>query len=210
MDFNDFVKIMDSRRRFIYIPLPHYLGMLLAVLLMAGCATPRQTGPGTAPGGEQAPADTVRQTHEEGYSQRDFLNANRSSLRDLHATQVNDLPKGLMQERVVRETQVDSTAGFRIQILSTRDIAVADSVASRFRVWADTALTGYQAETYQYFQQPFYKVHVGDFLDRRRAIEYSRLVQSRFPEAWVVHDRIEPGQVPADTTTFGFREVIRR
>lgn len=176
------------------------------VVLLGACGTSRQPATGTGEG-PAADADTAAAPRsEEERREAEILNANRSSLRDLHVTQLNDLPEKLTQEHVTREGRVDSTAGFRIQILSTRNVALADSVAGRFRVWADSTISGYQADTYQFFQQPFYKVHVGDFLDRRRAIEYSRLVQRRFPDAWVVHDRIEPRRVPADTVRFEFQE----
>lgn len=182
--------------------------LLAAALLAASCSSTGQLpSPG---GGEPAPDDTAAVEEEAPPgSNQELLNANRSSLGDLHATQQSDLPETLMQHREVLERSVDSTVGFRIQIHSSRSLQMADSVASQFRVWADTTLT-FQADTYTFFQQPFYKVHVGDFRDRSRADTYSRLVQRRFPDAWVVPDRIEPGRIPADTARFELVETIRR
>lgn len=182
--------------------------LLLAAFLATSCSSSGQL---SSPGdGQPAPEDTAAAEEKAPPgSTRELLNANRSSLGDLHATQQSDLPESLMQQREVRERPVDSTVGFRIQIHSSRSLQIADSVASQFRVWADTTLT-YQADTHTFFQQPFYKVHVGDFRDRSRAETYSRLVQRRFPDAWVVPDRIEPEQVPADTARFELIETIRR
>lgn len=181
--------------------------LLAAVLLAASCTGTSRlpSGPGA---GEDTPADSAAARTEGDArpgSERELLNANRSSLADLHATQHSDLPEKLMQQRKVREEPIDPTVGYRIQIHSSRSLLQADSVASQFRMWADTTLT-WQAETYTFFQQPFYKVHVGDFRDRGRAQTYSLLVQRRFPDAWVVPDRIEPGRIPADTTRFALRE----
>ncbi|MDZ7774055.1 MAG: hypothetical protein U5K31_15125 [Balneolaceae bacterium] len=186
-------------------------GLFLAVaLLAASCSGPARM-PSEPGGGGEAPGDTAAAATDETRtaSEQELLNANRSSLADLHATQHSDIPETLMQQREVREEPIDSTAGFRIQIHSSRSLQLADSVASQFRVWADTTLT-FQADTYTFFQPPFYKVHVGNFRDHRRADAYSRLVQRRIPDAWVVPDRIEPDRVPADTTHFGLREAEQR
>jgi hypothetical protein len=69
-------------------------------------------------------------------------------------------------------------------------------------MWAAENISGYDVEAYIYFRQPYYRVRAGDFRNRDRAIEFSRLLKDRYPEAWVVHDRIEPDHVPADTTHF--------
>jgi len=33
------------------------------------------------------------------------------------------------------------------------------------------------------------------------------MLKSRYPDAWVVHERIEPSNVPADTANIRFRDL---
>ena len=125
---------------------------------------------------------------------------NRSFLSDRFSVIEHDIPESFLVELVQQERQIDESAGYRIQIQSTRDMALADSTRDEFRYWASQRIDGHEINAYIYFRQPYYRVRVGDFRDRSRAIDFSRLLKARYPEAWVVHDRIEPERVPSDTT----------
>lgn len=133
------------------------------------------------------------------------LARNRSKLSDLHLTQQHDIPEAFLKKDTTDNSYYNPFDGFRIQILSSRDLALADSVSTEFRMWADTTFANYIPETYVFFKQPYFKVHVGDFQDRQRANALSRIIKKKYPDAWVVHDRIDPESTPADTTKF---EVI--
>jgi hypothetical protein len=135
-----------------------------------------------------------------------FLAENRSYLSDRFATLEQDIPEIFLREVAREEREIDPYAGFRVQILSTRNVAEADSIRDDFRAWANERIEGYEAEAYIYFRQPNYRVRTGDFHDRDAAIDFSRIVKNRYPEAWVVHDRIEPQNVPSDTTVIRLRE----
>ena len=121
----------------------------------------------------------------------------------------HDIPETYLIERVREESEADRYAGFRVQLLATRNIAEADSASDEFRIWASERIDGYEPNTYVFFRQPYYRVRAGDFRDRDTAIEFSRLIKNRFPGAWVVHDRIEPDQVPSDNTEFQLRDMRR-
>lgn len=129
-----------------------------------------------------------------------FLYEYRSHLTDQFASLEQDIPEKYLIEVVRDDEGADRYAGFRVQIISTRDVALADSTRDDFRAWAADHISGYDVEAYVYFRQPYYRVRAGDFRNRNKAIEFSRLIKDRYPEAWVVHDRIEPDNVPADTT----------
>ncbi len=129
-----------------------------------------------------------------------FLYEYRSQLTDQFASLEQDIPEKFLREVVRDEGGADRYAGFRVQIISTRDVALADSTRDDFRAWAADHISGYDVEAYVYFRQPYYRVRAGDFRNRNKAIEFSRLLKDRYPEAWVVHDRIEPDNVPADTS----------
>ncbi len=130
-----------------------------------------------------------------------YLDQYRSSLSDTYSTRSNDIPEEYIRIKVEEdsEEETDMFEGYRIQIYSGQNVAMADTVASIFRAWSDTTIVGYQADTYTFFKAPYYRVHVGDFHERDRAIYFSNLLKRRFRDAWVVYDRIDPYKIPSDT-----------
>lgn len=135
------------------------------------------------------------------------LYLNRTRLTDRFATIQHDMPELFTREVAVDEQEIDQFAGYRVQILSTRDVQHADTTRDNFVAWADTTMEGYKPNAYVHFRQPFYRVRTGDFQSREKAIEFSRLIKQEYPDAWIVYDRIAPEYVPADTTNFRFRKI---
>ncbi len=174
----------------------YFFTILLAAALAGGCTTIEQV--------IEPEEDTIElESTGKGKSAvalQELLAFTRSSLSDVYSTQSHDMPQTFLMTDTTRQAEQDPFAGFRIQIVSTRNIDLADSVQNQFTAWADTTITGYTPKAYVFFKQPFYKVHVGDFQDRARANKLSQLIKRKYPEAWVVHDRIDPKLVPADTT----------
>lgn len=125
------------------------------------------------------------------------LEAYRSRLSDLQTGLRNDIPVHYLQPEKPHESgdRADQNRGFRIQIISTQDARLADEIREDFEEWISSVSAPPQPRTYMVFQQPFYRVHVGDFLDRQRAHEFTEFVRLRYPEAWVVHSQIHPGRV---------------
>lgn len=122
------------------------------------------------------------------YDSRSYMTA--------HFTQIEqEIPEQFLKEVVVEKREIDEFAGFRVQILSTREVAEADSTTDEFRAWSSESLPDYQIETYVVFRQPYYRVRAGNFKNRENAIELSRLLKNRYPDAWVVHDRIDPENI---------------
>jgi hypothetical protein len=120
---------------------------------------------------------------------------NRSYM-SVHFSQIEqEIPDQFLEEIVREEREIDEFAGFRVQILSTREVAEADSTTDQFRTWTSQELPEYQIETYVVFRQPYYRVRVGNFKIRENAIEFSRMLKNRYPDAWVVHDRIDPENI---------------
>jgi hypothetical protein len=135
-----------------------------------------------------------------------MLVESRSTLSDQFLDLDHDMPEIFTREVIKDDRDVDVYAGFRVQILSTRDVVHADTTKDNFMAWADSTIAGYAPEAYVFFRQPYYRVRAGDFHDRDMAIELSRLLKQFYPDAWVVHDRIEPNRVPADTAVIKYRE----
>lgn len=162
--------------------------------MVEACCT-ENNSPGTTETPQSDP-DVETSTSENIFSR------NRSSLSDTYATKTNEIPEAYKEIKVVDESEneTDMFEGYRVQIYSGQNVAMADTIASIFRAWSDTTIVGYQADTYTFFKAPYYRVHVGDFHERNRAIYFSNILKRRFRDAWVVYDRIDPWKIPADTT----------
>ncbi|MDR9417493.1 SPOR domain-containing protein [Gracilimonas sp.] len=124
----------------------------------------------------------------------------RTQLSDAYAYRENQIPEAFNRIKVQQEEEENLYEGYRVQIFSGTNVAGADTMAANFRAWADTTIVSYQPETYVFFRTPYYRVHVGDFHERDRAIKFSNIVKRYFRGAWVVYDRVDPFKVPADTT----------
>ncbi|MCP9289979.1 MULTISPECIES: SPOR domain-containing protein [Gracilimonas] len=155
---------------------------------------------------EQAVNDTIENARENFRSENEKLVSNlnlesyRTQLSDAYAYRENKIPDGFNQIKVQQEVEKDLYEGYRVQIYSGQSVVQADTTAANFRAWADTTIVGYQPDTYTFFRTPYYRVHVGDFHERDRAILFSNIVKRYFRDAWVVYDRVNPTRVPADTT----------
>lgn len=179
------------------------ISMLLGISL-AACTTTEQTARQEDEEPPQEFTEDVTGTERDALVA--LLNRTRSRLSDVHLTQQHDVPEAFLKTDTTENTYYNPFDGFRIQILSSRDVNIADSVSTQFRLWADTTFAGYTPTAYVFFKQPYYKVHVGDFQNREKANNWSRVIKRQYPEAWVVHDRIDPASVPADTTKIKLQE----
>lgn len=182
---------------------------IILLIVSAGCSTTEKT---TKENGDEGSTSTDQPIFnldpdlvedylmdEMSESERELFET-RSALADQFVTVEQDMPEIFLKDVEQDNDLVDQYAGFRVQLLSTRSVADADSTKDNFRLWADENIEGYSPEVYVIFRQPYYKVRTGDFRNQRRANEFSRLLKNDFPNAWVVHDRIEPQFLPADTT----------
>lgn len=112
------------------------------------------------------------------------------SPEELLSSVENQIPE-VFQVDLSQSANRNPNAGFRVQIISTQDIELAENLRVEFMNWLD-GQDLYTAEAYIQFRQPFYRLHVGDFTNRADAIEFSNLLKRRFPDAWVVFDTIDP------------------
>ncbi len=160
---------------------------------------------GTDSGGPDLGDEEVT-TEEDMEALERLLTQHRSSLADLNET--ND---ELEIPPIFTQNPEDSAIsnpyqGFRVQLISTRNVETADSVAAEFEDWVQEEVPQYQAPTYVFFKQPYYRVHVGDFQSRSQAVGFTRLVKKGYPEAWMVPDRINPSNVPPDSVSFATKD----
>lgn len=87
--------------------------------------------------------------------------------------------------------------GFRVQVYSTLDKTEAVNLEEQARAWwqaqqggAPAGLMPGQLPIYTLFIQPYYRVRIGNFRTRAEAEQARRFLQSRFPDAFIVPDRV--------------------
>lgn len=181
---------------------------LVSFLILMSCASSETTLPSnsqTEGTSEKSSAEVIPNNEQENQaeSNEEFEDSYPllSSLSDTYLNRRNEIPAGYARiKEEIEEKETDLFEGYRVQIYSGPDVALADTTAKHFRVWSAANIDGYVPETYTFFKPPHYRVHVGDFHDREKAIEFSNLLKRRFRDSWVVYDRVNPYNVPADTT----------
>lgn len=174
--------------------------MVTAGVLFGGCGTTRDTGkePRDFPDRPEAVGDEEAAVSDRMLA---LLDATRSRLSDVFATQDSEIPEIFTKESTGRDIG-DPYQGYRIQLFSTRDVSQADSLANEFRFWAEEVFDEYVPKVYVLFRQPYYKVHIGNFHFQDRAQQLNRFLKQYYPDAWVVPDQIEPNLVPGNRITF--------
>ncbi|MEX1212750.1 MAG: SPOR domain-containing protein [Balneolaceae bacterium] len=177
--------------------------MASSLLVLCHCSStepvheqPEEVSETPSPGDEER-RDRVSAEEESRMALR--LQESRSELRDQFVGLSHHMPD--FYDRI-EEQQRDPNQGFRIQILSTRDVSLADTTRKEYEAWIEESGLDAPPHSYIDYRQPTYRVRVGDFHDRDRAITFSQVVKRQFPAAWVVYSRVEPDRVPADSIRF--------
>lgn len=179
-----------------------FIVILITVITAIACSSSEPVLDGVPPEQEDTERSGTETAEALNYSVSEYNAVQyQSSLSDIYRNRTNEIPEAFSRIKTDEpEEEQNLYEGYRIQIYSGQNVAQADTVAMKFRAWSDTTIVGYQAETYTFFKAPYYRVHVGDFHDRERAISFSNLLKRKFRDSWVVYDRVNPWNVPADTT----------
>lgn len=199
---------MASRRILVFQSAPTYFIALVAVffgaLLFIGCGTTSKTTQeeGQAPRGTEPVEDVEAGVSAELLS---TLENTRSKLSDVYSSSENEMPAIFNQESSSRDIG-DPNQGYRIQVLSTRNVARADSIAKDVRTWVQGRFNSYIPKVYVLYRQPYYKVHVGNFQFQDHAMKLNKVLKSRYSDAWVVPDEVEPNLVPPEDMDFRLEE----
>ncbi len=81
-----------------------------------------------------------------------------------------------------------SISGYRIQIFK----GSGNSSLENARLFSDDFSEDHQnIPTYISFQEPYYRLRIGDFRDRLDAINFLRKIKNDYPSAFVIQDEIE-------------------
>lgn len=94
---------------------------------------------------------------------------------------IDQILKGGGKADSLRAVQVP---GYRVQLISTRDEEEARAIRQN-------ALLTFDENVYLRFDDPYYKVRIGDFISRYKAEELQKkAVEKGFLEAWVVRANV--------------------
>lgn len=172
------------------------IGLICTTILISACSGSKsvQKEPVTQTAQEKTPiqVDTTAQ-------QIDFdIELYRNTLADPSSQKSNTLPPAFVTEvSTTQQSEMESNAGFRIQLISTSDRSRAQKMVADFNDWLfSNEKILYKAETYIIFKQPNYRVHVGDFKTRIQASEFIKSVKRRFSDAWIIQDSIIDERTP--------------
>jgi len=158
---------------------------LVTIMLAASCAPSKEVVTDEA----TLPEEEV--TEPAAYTLPIDMNEYRIRPQDAFFSLENQLPE-VFQPDSTMFTETEVNAGFRIQIISSQEVAVVEEARRTFNQWLYEDAADYQAETYILFRQPYFRLHVGNFKSRANAIAFNTLVKRKFPDAWIVHDQIDP------------------
>lgn len=168
---------------------------LAAALGLAACSAPRETTTEPPP----PPTDEAGPPAYETFDPAGYDAEPPPAQTEI----VHDVPAALM-EGTIEETAPDgprTVQGYRIQVFSSADKAAAEGVRDEAATWWHMAQNdpdalellpnGLPMEVD--FNQPYYRVRLGAFEYRREAEQAIRVIQRRFPEAFIVPDMVTIG-----------------
>lgn len=103
--------------------------------------------------------------------------------------------------KVIKDSRIDnmiqtykssySISGYRIQIFSDNKKQPARDEKAKF-------LNSYSSvKAHEVYQQPFFKIRVGDFRTKLEAYKFQKEIMAQFPNSFIVTDDIDVGQLIA-------------
>lgn len=99
-----------------------------------------------------------------------------------------DIDQSIERKLTMKNAQIDTNkiSGFRIQIAFDSDGGVTSKASNKFK----SKFPEYSDRVYNLYQQPSYKVRVGDFAREIEAQSLLAEVREYFPNAFIVKDYI--------------------
>lgn len=100
---------------------------------------------------------------------------------------VADKRVGTLVEKHTEINQRGKGKGYRVQIYFGSDKAKAKEMKAKF-----LNLYGREMRAYEPYEQPNFKIRVGDFRTRMEAYRFWKKIKADFPTAFIVESDIEP------------------
>lgn len=178
---------MHSRTRPARRPL---LLLVLLLMVFSACSTTRPPGPEAREEPEELPTP-VRLADYEDFDATPYEEAPPEAQTEIQ----HDVPERLMAGRTT--TGTTTVQGFRVQVYSTLDKTAAVNLEEEARAWwraersrAPAGLMPEQLPIYTVYLQPYYRVRIGNFRTRAEADRARQILARRFPDAFIVPDRV--------------------
>jgi len=112
--------------------------------------------------------------------------AQNSSDTAIHIYESNEVKNAIQKRADYAHLAHGTFKGYRIQINFGQDRNEANRVKGDF----NTKYPG--ISTYMSYQQPYFKVNVGDFRSKLEAVKNLNLIRKNYPGAFIVSDKINP------------------
>ena len=165
--------------------------VVFSFALMTGCA-----GPAThlaAPAEPPLPSLPVNWAEVEDFDPAPYTEPNPSA----NWESIHRVPAQLMQGIVGVHAGGADQDGFRIQVHSTQEMIESDRFVAEVVNWwqsmreeGELSDDGSAAPVYQDFRAPYYRIRLGNFLTRENADGLLKLVEQRYPNAFIVPSRV--------------------
>ncbi len=170
-----------------------YLFIILVSLIIAfnwGCSGPAQMQKGATPGQNQQSDAQIRLNEDfDPLSLTDEPDVRTVS--EAESADFYKLSDFLINEKQDTTEVNEIVPGYRVQLISTRSESESNMVK------LDAMLT-FQTHVYRIFDDPYYKIRIGDCLSRFEANDLQEIAVKRgFSEAWVVQTNVYRNPGPA-------------
>ncbi len=165
--------------------------IISGMLLLAGCAGPRETTETPAPAGV-----SIRDVEDFDAA------AYPAEVAPPRIEVQHDVPEELLTGRAdlkVAPGELRQVDGYRIQIFSSTDREAAEEARREAIAWweirkhdpeAPVDIVGEELPAYIVFIPPFYRVRIGDFTSREDAEIVLDYFREKFRDAWIVPDKV--------------------
>ena len=115
-----------------------------------------------------------------------FAKAQNASDTAIHVYETNDVKSTMLKSAEYGRLSRGTFSGYRIQINFGQDRNQANKVRSDF------TLKYPGIPTYMAYQQPYFKVNVGDYRTKLEASKNLNIIRRSYPGSFIVKDKINP------------------
>lgn len=112
----------------------------------------------------------------------------RDTIRDYSKMYIGDARiDSLLQLNAMQNKKFATIPGYRIQIYK----GSGNNALNSALVIRDKFITRYGIPAYVTFNEPYYRVRVGDFRTRIDAIKFLQRIKRAYPLAWEIQDEVK-------------------
>lgn len=167
--------------------------ILFLCLILAACSALRGSRNGTRDDtAERSTADETRVAEYETFDPSPY----QESPPDVTFNVEHHVPERLMKDRADKGV-ARTVEGYRIQIFSTQEKVIAEQKLGEAQDWwqdkkdeAPSGLFRGDLPAVIEYQQPYYRVRIGGFAERKQAEEALTFVKRKYPDAFIARTTV--------------------